>query len=329
MAQRTTSWWHHSSVGGALVVVLLCVATVTAWNLLTLDTDPSSAAAAAARTEAHRAVVEAAPALPVAPMSRAEDDDQPAPDGQRAGSDGAVVMAAGGRDETTPLTEDGALTDGTRTGDETGAETDDEADDETRGDTRDETGDADELAGTDVGPAAARAGARGPRLARGVARGGVALLRARAADRELAALARTLPRTFSAWVAPLAPGYRVTATFGASGSRWSRTHTGIDLAAPTGTSVVSVSGGTVDEVGWAGAYGNRVTIRHPDGTETWYCHLSHTAVSDGQPVVAGQLIGAVGSTGNSTGPHLHLEVRLSDGAPTDPYEFLAARGVVL
>ncbi len=119
--------------------------------------------------------------------------------------------------------------------------------------------------------------------------------------------------------------YRLTAGFGQSGSRWSNGHTGQDFAAPTGTAVRAVSSGVVTSAEWAGAYGWRVIIRHRDGTETWYCHLSSFVVRGGS-VRAGQVIGRVGSTGNSTGPHLHLEVRV-DGRPIDPMPWLRGHGL--
>lgn len=119
--------------------------------------------------------------------------------------------------------------------------------------------------------------------------------------------------------------YRITATFGNSGARWSSTHTGLDFAAPSGTNVTAVTGGEVVFAGSDGAYGNKIVVQHADGTETWYCHLSGFAVSSGS-VGAGQTIGYVGSTGNSTGPHLHLEVR-QGGNPIDPAGWLQSKGV--
>ena len=131
------------------------------------------------------------------------------------------------------------------------------------------------------------------------------------------------------WTPPLS-GYRLSAPFGASSGLWSSgRHTGQDFAAPYGTPVRAVGGGVVTSAGWAGAYGIQVVIRHSDGTETWYNHMSAALVSRGGRVGAGQLIGRVGSTGNSTGNHLHLEVRPggASGAPVDPLAWLRARGV--
>ena len=100
-------------------------------------------------------------------------------------------------------------------------------------------------------------------------------------------------------------------------------HNGLDIAAPTGTPVVAALGGTVERAGPAGTYGNLVVVRHPDGSETRYAHLSAISVKSGQRVEAGAPLGAVGTTGRSTGPHLHFEVR-RDGRPVDPWPLLTA-----
>lgn len=94
-------------------------------------------------------------------------------------------------------------------------------------------------------------------------------------------------------------------------------HTGIDFAAPAGSPVRAAGAGTVAFAGERGGYGNLVIIRHPDGTETYYAHQRDLAVRAGQSVVAGETIGTVGSTGRSTGPHLHFELR-RDGRPVNP-----------
>jgi murein DD-endopeptidase MepM/ murein hydrolase activator NlpD len=93
-------------------------------------------------------------------------------------------------------------------------------------------------------------------------------------------------------------------------------HSGIDLAAPAGTPVLAPAGG-VARVGAGGPCGIHVVIRHGAGIETLYCHLLEAVVADGQPVTAGQRIGSVGSSGFSTGPHLHFEVH-SNSLPVDP-----------
>ncbi|MGK5631999.1 M23 family metallopeptidase [Streptomyces sp. URMC 123] len=126
-------------------------------------------------------------------------------------------------------------------------------------------------------------------------------------------------------VAPLA-SYTLTSTFGESGSMWSRNHTGQDFAAPTGTPVKAVHGGTITQAGWAGAYGYRIVLTLPDGTEIWYCHLSSMTKTSGS-VGAGETIGRVGATGNVTGPHLHLEVRPGGGSPVNPLSWLRGHGV--
>ncbi|MFE0042613.1 M23 family metallopeptidase [Streptomyces albireticuli] len=120
--------------------------------------------------------------------------------------------------------------------------------------------------------------------------------------------------------------YTLTAGFGQAGGMWSANHTGEDFAAPTGTPVKAVGGGTITQAGWAGAYGYRIVLRLDDGTELWFCHLSSMVVTSGK-VAAGDVIGRVGATGNVTGPHLHLEVRPGGGGPVAPLSWLRARGL--
>jgi murein DD-endopeptidase MepM/ murein hydrolase activator NlpD len=98
-------------------------------------------------------------------------------------------------------------------------------------------------------------------------------------------------------------------------------HPGFDLAAKVGTEVSAAAAGTVVHAGPAGTYGNLVTVRHSDGFETRYAHLSAVDVQVGDTVQAGQELGKVGSTGHSTGPHLHFEIR-HEGTPIDPAPFL-------
>jgi murein DD-endopeptidase MepM/ murein hydrolase activator NlpD len=125
------------------------------------------------------------------------------------------------------------------------------------------------------------------------------------------------------WTWPLPDGtYEIGTPFGQSGSMWSTGfHTGQDFPASIGTTVRAVTSGVVrvEHPGWAG---NLVRIDHGNGLETLYAHLSRVDVADGQQVTAGQQIGAVGTEGNSTGPHLHFEVRLG-GDPVNPMPFLA------
>ncbi|MEV6852262.1 transglycosylase family protein [Streptomyces microflavus] len=114
-----------------------------------------------------------------------------------------------------------------------------------------------------------------------------------------------------------------------AGSWSSGYHTGVDFPVPTGTSVKAVASGRVVSAGWAGAYGYEVVIRHEDGKYSQYAHLSALHVSEGQSVSGGQRIARSGSTGNSTGPHLHFEVRLGPGygSDVDPLAYLRAGGV--
>ena len=105
------------------------------------------------------------------------------------------------------------------------------------------------------------------------------------------------------------------------GWRWGRMHEGIDLAVPSGTPVVASAAGTVIVAGWMGGYGNLVVIDHGNGLATAYGHNTSVAVSYGQTVAQGQLISYSGSTGHSTGPHVHFEVRVN-GAPVDPLGYL-------
>lgn len=130
----------------------------------------------------------------------------------------------------------------------------------------------------------------------------------------------------SQWVLPIA-GYTLTARFGESSGLWATVHTGLDFAAPSGTPLVAVADGTITAAGYASAYGNQTILTLEDGTEIWYCHQTSYAVKPGQTVRPGQLIGYVGSTGNTTGPHLHLEVRPGGGDPVDPYQALTVHGV--
>jgi murein DD-endopeptidase MepM/ murein hydrolase activator NlpD len=129
----------------------------------------------------------------------------------------------------------------------------------------------------------------------------------------------------------VAPVHAATGTpYRVAGASWSKGyHTGVDFPVPTGTSVKAVAAGEVVSAGWGGSFGYQVVIRHADGRYTQYAHLSAISVKDGQSVVGGQRIGRSGSTGNSTGPHLHFEVRTGPGFGTDidPVVYLRAGGV--
>jgi murein DD-endopeptidase MepM/ murein hydrolase activator NlpD len=117
-------------------------------------------------------------------------------------------------------------------------------------------------------------------------------------------------------------GYHITATFGQGGNRWAHNHTGLDFAAPIGTRIGAVMKGVVIFADWAGPYGRQVQVRHEDGTVTWYNHMSKFSVSVGETVYAGDQVGAVGMTGNTTGPHLHFEVHPGGGPAVDPDPWL-------
>jgi murein DD-endopeptidase MepM/ murein hydrolase activator NlpD len=121
--------------------------------------------------------------------------------------------------------------------------------------------------------------------------------------------------------------YVLTARFGQAGGRWARTHTGLDFAAPIGTPIHSVMAGKVIFAAFAGAYGRQVQVRHYDGTVTSYSHMSAFSVSVGEAVQAGSQVGAIGITGNTTGPHVHFEVHPHGGGPVDPEPWLRAHGL--
>ena len=116
-------------------------------------------------------------------------------------------------------------------------------------------------------------------------------------------------------------GGKVSSRFGSRSSIRSSAHTGLDLSAPYGTPIHPVSNGTVTFAGTRGSYGKLIIVSHGNGVETWYGHCSSINVSAGQSVTTSTTIGAVGSTGNSTGNHLHLEIR-KDGTPLNPQNYL-------
>lgn len=132
------------------------------------------------------------------------------------------------------------------------------------------------------------------------------------------------------WVAPVET-YVLSAGFGSGGDRWVNRHTGQDFAVPIGTPVRAVGAGRVVSVSCGGAFGIEIVIQHPGGYYTQYAHLAAVAVDQGERVDTGQWIGQSGTTGNSTGPHLHFEVRVTPemGSAVDPVPWLAARGVRL
>ena len=113
----------------------------------------------------------------------------------------------------------------------------------------------------------------------------------------------------------------LSSRFGVRSSIRSSLHTGLDIAAPTGTPIVAAAGGTVTFSGYKGSYGNMIVITHANGIQTYYGHCSKLYVGAGTVVSQGQTIAAVGSTGNSTGPHLHLEVRVN-GVAYNPQNYV-------
>ena len=113
------------------------------------------------------------------------------------------------------------------------------------------------------------------------------------------------------------------------GYRWGALHSGIDIANTIGTPIYAVADGTVIAAGPVAGFGIWVKLRHPDGTVTLYGHLNSTTVNVGERVMAGDQVATMGNTGNSTGPHLHLEVHDNGTDRVDPAPWLAGRGVAL
>lgn len=132
------------------------------------------------------------------------------------------------------------------------------------------------------------------------------------------------------WVAPVET-YELSAGFGSGGSRWANRHTGQDFAVPIGTPVRSVGAGRVVKVSCGGSFGIEIVVEHLGGYYTQYAHLAAVTVDQGDQVAPGQWIGQSGTSGNSTGPHLHFEVRVTPelGSAMDPVPWLAERGVPL
>ncbi|MGC5536246.1 M23 family metallopeptidase [Streptomyces sp. SR-10] len=132
----------------------------------------------------------------------------------------------------------------------------------------------------------------------------------------------------ASWKAPVKK-YTLSASYGTGGARWASKHSGQDFAVPVGTSVVAAHKGTVVKAGPNGAgdgpaYGNAVVIKHSNGKYSQYAHLSKVNVKIGQTVKTGQKIALSGNTGNSSGPHLHFEIRTSPnyGSALNPAAFL-------
>ncbi|MFF1564439.1 M23 family metallopeptidase [Streptomyces sp. NPDC055059] len=139
----------------------------------------------------------------------------------------------------------------------------------------------------------------------------------------------------ASWIDPV-KNYKLSAGFGLGGNMWSHKHSGQDFAVPIGTNVMAAHGGTVVKAGPNGggdgpAYGNAIVIKHGNGTYSQYAHLSRIDVHIGQTVSTGQHIALSGNTGNSSGPHLHFEVRTTPnyGSAVNPVNFLKSMGVAV
>ncbi|MFF5982758.1 M23 family metallopeptidase [Streptomyces olindensis] len=155
----------------------------------------------------------------------------------------------------------------------------------------------------------------------------------KAAEKKAAAKKAAAKKAKPSWVDPVKK-YKLSASFAQNGGMWQSTHSGQDYAVPSGTQVVAAHGGTVVKAGGNGAgdgpaYGNAVVIKHGNGTYSQYAHLSKVKVKAGQIVKTGQEIARSGNTGNSSGPHLHFEIRTTPnyGSAVDPVKFLRAKGV--
>ena len=113
----------------------------------------------------------------------------------------------------------------------------------------------------------------------------------------------------------------ISSRYGVSSRIRVSTHTGLDIAATTGTQIKVIADGTVTSAQYTGSYGYLVKVDHGNGVESWYAHTSKMYVKAGEMVKAGDVIAAVGSTGNSTGPHLHLEIRIN-GQHVNPQKYI-------
>jgi murein DD-endopeptidase MepM/ murein hydrolase activator NlpD len=156
-----------------------------------------------------------------------------------------------------------------------------------------------------------------------------------AASANKAAAKKAAAKKAASWVDPVKK-YKLSASFNQSGGMWQSTHSGQDFAVPSGTEVVATHGGTVVKAGGNGAgdgpaYGNAIVIKHGGGTYSQYAHLSRIDVKVGQVVKTGQHIARSGNTGNSSGPHLHFEIRTTPnyGSAIDPVAFLRSKGVTV
>ncbi|MFE5029448.1 M23 family metallopeptidase [Streptomyces sp. NPDC056656] len=159
---------------------------------------------------------------------------------------------------------------------------------------------------------------------------------AKAADQakqHAATVKKAAAKKAAGWMDPV-KSYKLSAGFGLGGNMWSHKHSGQDFAVPIGTNVMAAHGGTVVKAGGNGggdgpAYGNAIVIKHGNGTYSQYAHLSRIDVRIGQTVSTGQHIALSGNTGNSSGPHLHFEIRTTPnyGSAINPVTFLRSVGV--
>jgi murein DD-endopeptidase MepM/ murein hydrolase activator NlpD len=122
--------------------------------------------------------------------------------------------------------------------------------------------------------------------------------------------------------------YRLTGRFGDVSGLWRKKHAGLDFAAPSGTPIHAIAAGEITAASYEDSYGNKTVLRLDDGTDVWFCHQTRFAVSVGERVEAGELIGYVGRTGNATGNHVHIEIHPGGGDPVDPQVWLTGRGLL-
>ncbi|MFB6876282.1 M23 family metallopeptidase [Streptomyces sp. NPDC056323] len=156
-----------------------------------------------------------------------------------------------------------------------------------------------------------------------------------AAVKKAAAAKKAALKKAHGWETPVSR-YELSASFGNDGSRWAHKHSGQDFAVPIGTKVEAAHSGTVVKAGPNGggdgpAYGNAVVIKHANGTYSQYAHLSQIQVRIGEAVKTGETIALSGNTGNSSGPHLHFEIRHTAdyGSAVNPVGFLHQKGVTV
>ncbi|MER5779228.1 M23 family metallopeptidase [Streptomyces sp. NPDC002039] len=159
--------------------------------------------------------------------------------------------------------------------------------------------------------------------------------KAQAAAAKPAAKPAAAAKSAGSWKKPVS-GYTLSATYGKGGNMWSHKHSGQDFAVPVGTKVRAASSGVVVKAGPNGggdgpAYGNAVVIKHANNKYSQYAHLSRIQVKIGQKVSAAQQIALSGNTGNSSGPHLHFEIRTTPnyGSAINPVSFLRQVGVTV